>query len=69
MKINYYKKKEMQPMYIWEPEVDMTGVSVSQADKDNGSPELGDMIAINPKDSKDRWLVASRFFKDNYETA
>ena len=54
-------------MYAWEPDVDMSGVSISDADKEAGSPKLGDMIAINPKDSNDRWLVAQQFFEENYE--
>ena len=69
MKINYYKKKEMQPMYAWGPEVDMTGVSISQTDKENGSPKIGDMIAINPNFGNDRWLIDSQFFEENYEPA
>ena len=45
----------------------MGGVSISKADKDNGSPKEGDMVAINPKNPNDRWLVAEQYFKDNYE--
>jgi hypothetical protein len=43
------------------------GVSVSQADLDNGSPKVGDMIARNPKNHKDQWLVAKEYFEDNLE--
>ncbi|MDV3814200.1 hypothetical protein CMU15_00445 [Elizabethkingia anophelis] len=42
-------------------------VSISDADKQNGSPKLGDMIARNPKDNTDQWLVAEQYFKDNFE--
>lgn len=42
-------------------------VSISQADRDNGSPKIGDMIARNPKSYKDQWLVAEQYFKDNFE--
>lgn len=42
-------------------------VSISQADLDNGSPKIGDMIARNPKDSNDQWLVAKKYFEDNLE--
>lgn len=42
-------------------------VSVSKADKDKGSPKKGDMIARNPKDHNDQWLVAKKYFKDNFE--
>jgi hypothetical protein len=69
MDMKYYKKKEMQLMYGWTPNTDMTGVSVSDADKENGSPTQGDMIAVNRKDGADRWLVAEKFFNENYELA
>tara|TARA_R110000868_G_C10972546_1_gene770370 strand:- start:22453 stop:22605 length:153 start_codon:yes stop_codon:yes gene_type:complete len=45
----------------------MALVSISEADKLNGSPKTGDMIAFNQKDSTDIWLVAEEFFNDNYE--
>lgn len=62
-----YRKKQLQPMYLWTPQTDMDGVSVSDADKANGSPKNGDMIAVNPSNLSDRWLVASDFFISNYE--
>lgn len=43
-------------------------VSISDADKQNGSPKIGDMIARNPKNHADQWLVAEQYFKDNFET-
>ena len=43
-------------------------VSISDADLANGSPKLGDMIARNPKNHNDQWLVAQQYFKDNFET-
>jgi hypothetical protein len=42
-------------------------VSISQADKDNKSPKVGDMIARNPKNHEDQWLVAKQYFEDNLE--
>jgi hypothetical protein len=42
-------------------------VSISQADRKNGSPKIGDMIARNPKNHKDQWLVSREFFESNYE--
>mgnify|MGYP003586677449 CR=1 FL=1 len=42
-------------------------VSISQADLENGSPKIGDMIARNPKNHLDQWLVAEQYFKDNFE--
>lgn len=42
-------------------------VSISDSDKLNGSPKIGDMIARNPKNHNDQWLVAEQYFKDNFE--
>ena len=42
-------------------------VSISDVDKYNGSPRIGDMIARNPKNHNDQWLDAEQYFKDNFE--
>ena len=41
-------------------------VSIRQVDLANGSPKIGDMIARNPKNHKDQWLVAKQYFEDNF---
>ena len=43
-------------------------VSISDSDLKNGSPKIGDMIARNPKNHTDQWLVAKQYFEDNFET-
>lgn len=43
-----------------------TKVSISDADLDNGSPKVGDMIARNPKMHCDQWLIAKDYFEDNF---
>jgi hypothetical protein len=43
------------------------GVSISDEDKKAGSPKIGDMIARNPKNHLDQWLVAEQYFNDNFE--
>lgn len=48
---------------------DISRVSISKADLENGSPKPGDMIARNPKDHSDQWLVAEKYFQDNLEPA
>ena len=40
-------------------------VSISEVDKQNGSPKIGDMIARNPKNHNDKWLVAEQYSKAN----
>ena len=42
-------------------------VSISEQDLKNGSPKIGDMIARNPKNHLDQWLVAEQYFNDNFE--
>ena len=42
-------------------------ISLSPSDKENGSPLIGDMIARNPDNYDDQWLIASAYFKDNFE--
>jgi len=42
-------------------------VSISDEDLKNGSPTIGDMIARNPKNHRDQWLVAKKYFEDNFE--
>jgi hypothetical protein len=64
-----YKRKGLSEMTPWIEGFDMTNVSVSEADKLNGSPKQGDMIARNPKNHEDRWLVAEKYFNDNLELA
>ena len=53
-----YKEGEETPLII----------SISKADIDKGSPKVGDMIARNPKNHNDQWLVAEQYFKDNFES-
>jgi len=65
--MNMYRKKQLQPMMPWEPDMPMELVSISEADRENGSPKHGDMIAVNPNDATDMWLVAQEFFEENYE--
>lgn len=63
----FYRKKQLQELIQWTDDVPMDLVSISIADKENGSPKKGDMIAFNPKDTTDMWLVSEQFCKDNYE--
>ena len=43
-------------------------VSISDVDLKNGSPKIGDMVARNPKNHNDQWLVAEEYFKDNFKS-
>lgn len=60
--INQYNSKDYISAFGWQYEV-----SISDADRQNGSPKIGDMIARNPIDHYDQWLIAEQYFKDNFE--
>ena len=55
---------ELRPYVLGEA---LDRVSITAADKEAGSPKLGDMIARNPKNHDDQWLVAAKYFADNFE--
>ena len=61
-----YKRKglsEMRPYLLGE---DLTSISV--ADVDAPLSDMG-MIARNPKNHKDQWYVARKYFEENLEPA
>jgi len=61
-----YKRKgisEMRPYILNE---DLSGISVSETDN---PPEDMGMISRNPKNHKDQWYVARKYFEDNFEPA
>jgi hypothetical protein len=62
-----YLRSAIAEMADWQPGMDMTDVSVSVADLNNGSPKPGDKIARNPANHADRWLIAADYFAANFE--
>jgi hypothetical protein len=62
-----YRRKQIAELCPWWPAANMTRVSISAPDKEAGSPKEGDMIARNPKNHDDMWLVAAAYFADNFE--
>ena len=66
-KFKKYRRKSVSEMMEWEEGVDLTSVSISNVDLENGSPKEGDMIARNPNNHDDKWLVAKQYFLDNLE--
>lgn len=62
-----YRRKQIAELRPYELGEDMGGVSISQPDREAGSPKAGDMIARNPKNHADKWLVAAQYFADNFE--
>ena len=62
-----YRRSKIAELRPWQEGDDMAGVSISQEDAFTGSPKQGDMIARNPKNHADQWLVAAQYFADNFE--
>lgn len=63
-----YRRKQIAYLRPYEPgETLSERVSVSASDREAGSPKAGDMIALNPKNHDDQWLVAAAYFADNFE--
>src|SRR5690242_13121174 len=61
-RFDQYRRTQIAEMRPWRPSDDMARVSISAADKEAGSPRAGDMIARNPKNHDDQWLVAAAYF-------
>ncbi|TAL29062.1 MAG: hypothetical protein EPN98_21715 [Phenylobacterium sp.] len=62
-----FRKKQFAELRPYVDGENMAGVSVSAEDAKAGSPKVGDMIARNPKNLNDQWLVAAAYFADNFE--
>ena len=63
---------DLREFHEWAGNIPVRGedgvwVSISSEDRKNGSPKIGDMIARNPKNHKDQWLIAAQYFYDNFE--
>ena len=62
-----YRRKQIAELRPYEPGESMDGISISAEDAKAGSPKAGDMIARNPKNHTDQWLVAAQYYADNFE--
>ena len=56
-----YVRKGFSEMRPYVPGEDLSNVSVAAVD----IPELGGMVARNPKNYEDQWYVAKQYFEDN----
>lgn len=66
-KYKQFRRTQIAEMTPWVEGFDMSRVSISVSDIESGSPKAGDMIARNPKSHDDKWLVANKYFQDNFE--
>ncbi len=62
-----YRHKQIAELRPFIPGEELHLVSISVSDCEAGSQKQGDMIARNPKNHDDQWLVAVQYFEDNFE--
>lgn len=64
-----WKKKHCRQLVerIKKTESAVWRTTLTKPDREAGSPKAGDMIARNPKNHADMWLVAAQYFADNFE--
>jgi hypothetical protein len=62
-----YRRTQVAEMRHYKPGEDLELVALSPEDKKAGSPKAGDMIARNPANPNDQWLVAAAYFAANFE--
>lgn len=65
----YRRLPEITEMRPYEPGEELDdAVSISEADKKNGHPMKGGMIARDPNDPSDKWYIRPGYFERNFET-
>lgn len=62
-----YRRTQIAEMRRWVPGTKMDGISIADVDRAAGSPKDGDMIARNPANHADKWLVAAAYAEANFE--
>lgn len=62
-----YRHTQITEARPYVPGEETHGISISSVDREAGSPKKGDMIARNPNNHSDLWLVAKAYFEANYE--
>lgn len=70
-----YRRKGLSEMRSYVPGEDLTGISVSEPDRnhlaycEDAGIHPGGFIARNPKNHSDQWYVAQAYFEENLEPA
>jgi hypothetical protein len=65
MSWSLFRRTGLSEMRPYVPGEDLSQVSVSKED----TPELGGMIARNPRNHADQWYVSKKYFEENLESA
>lgn len=65
-----YRRSQIAELRPYVPGEELSDrVSISAPDREAGSPKAGDMIARNPANHDDQWLVAKAYFEANFKPA
>ena len=62
-----YRRKAVGELRPYVEGEDIEHISISEEDLNKGSPKAGDMVARNPLNHNDLWLVSKEYFEKNYE--
>ena len=62
-----YRRTQIATMRPYVPGENLELVAISPEDHKAGSPKQGDMIARNPANENDQWLVNAAYFAANFE--
>ncbi|GAF86573.1 unnamed protein product [marine sediment metagenome] len=66
MEFKEYTRAKIAELAVWEEGMNVDKVSIAKVDAEMGSPKAGDMIARNPANHDDMWLVAAEYFQNNF---
>ena len=61
-----YRRKQVAELREYVEGDALEGVDVGTEAAKAGSPKAGDMIARDPKNHEDQWLVTAEYFRDNF---
>lgn len=61
----YRRRISVSELRPFVPGEDLSGISVSDEDQ---PPREGDMVARNPDNHRDKWLVSQEYFAANFHT-
>lgn len=62
-----HRMKRTTPMRPWVEGEDMTGIAVDATTAAEGGPQPGDMVAHNPGNPQDQWLVRADHYRMHFE--
>ena len=65
----HYRKSQTVEMRPYVEGESVSNITVAPEDRKIGSPQEGDMIARNPHNHNDQWLVSKKYFDENYVEA